>query len=212
MDKQTEVDELVSALADGQLEGDAFAQAVALATSQDDARASWHSYHLIGDVLRSSELAVSSSTSSFVLRFQQRLADSSAMPEPFESDAARPAATYSETVARDLGMPAANASVYRWRLVAGVASLAAVATLVMNLVSTDGSSSGQLAQSQTQQPAVVAVQAAPAALGASAGQVVMIRNAQLDALLAAHRQSGGASALQMPAGFLRNATHDVPAR
>jgi sigma-E factor negative regulatory protein RseA len=35
---------------------------------------------------------------------------------------------------------------------------------------------------------------------------VMIRDPQLDALLAAHRQLGGASALQMPTGFLRNAT------
>ena len=34
----------------------------------------------------------------------------------------------------------------------------------------------------------------------------MIRDPQLDALLAAHKQFGGASALQMPAGFLRNAT------
>jgi sigma-E factor negative regulatory protein RseA len=34
----------------------------------------------------------------------------------------------------------------------------------------------------------------------------MIRDPQLDAMLAAHKQFGGASALQMPAGFLRNAT------
>jgi sigma-E factor negative regulatory protein RseA len=30
--------------------------------------------------------------------------------------------------------------------------------------------------------------------------------------MAAHRQFGGASALQMPAGFLRNATFEGPAR
>jgi sigma-E factor negative regulatory protein RseA len=41
---------------------------------------------------------------------------------------------------------------------------------------------------------------------------VMIRDARLDELLAAHRQSGGASALQMPSGFLRNATFEGPAR
>jgi sigma-E factor negative regulatory protein RseA len=34
----------------------------------------------------------------------------------------------------------------------------------------------------------------------------MIRDPQLDALLAAHKQFGGASALQTPAGCLRNAT------
>jgi sigma-E factor negative regulatory protein RseA len=41
---------------------------------------------------------------------------------------------------------------------------------------------------------------------------VMIRDPQLDALLAAHRQFGGTSALQMPTGFLRNATFEEGAR
>jgi sigma-E factor negative regulatory protein RseA len=40
----------------------------------------------------------------------------------------------------------------------------------------------------------------------------MIRDPRLDELLAAHRQLGGASALQAPAGFLRNATFEAPAR
>jgi sigma-E factor negative regulatory protein RseA len=214
MDKQIDAHDLVSALADGQLEGDALTQAVALVTSQDNARASWHTYHLIGDVLRSHELAVSPTSSSFLLRFQQRQAASQVAFDAVESEASRSAVIQADAapVVRALDTPAANASVYRWRLVAGVASLAAVATLVMNMAGPDGGSSGQVAQSQSQVPSVIAVQAAPAVLGASAGQMVMIRNAQLDAMLAAHRQSGGASALQMPAGFLRNATHDVPAR
>ncbi|MEK9803379.1 MAG: anti-anti-sigma factor, partial [Curvibacter sp.] len=41
---------------------------------------------------------------------------------------------------------------------------------------------------------------------------VMIRDARLDQLIAAHQQQGGSSALQMPAGFLRNATFERPAR
>jgi sigma-E factor negative regulatory protein RseA len=36
----------------------------------------------------------------------------------------------------------------------------------------------------------------------------MIRDAELDALLAAHRQFGGTSAFQVPTGFLRNATFE----
>jgi sigma-E factor negative regulatory protein RseA len=40
----------------------------------------------------------------------------------------------------------------------------------------------------------------------------MIRDSQLDELLAAHQQSAGISALQMPAGFLRDATYERPAR
>jgi sigma-E factor negative regulatory protein RseA len=46
------------------------------------------------------------------------------------------------------------------------------------------------------------------ALVAASEPLVMIRNPQLDALLAAHRQLGGVSALQMPAGFLRNTTFE----
>ena len=41
---------------------------------------------------------------------------------------------------------------------------------------------------------------------------VMIRDARLDEFLAAHRQLGGATALQTPAGFLRNATFEGPIR
>jgi sigma-E factor negative regulatory protein RseA len=40
----------------------------------------------------------------------------------------------------------------------------------------------------------------------------MIRDPQIDALLAAHRQFGGTSALQAPTGFLRNATFEEGAR
>ena len=41
---------------------------------------------------------------------------------------------------------------------------------------------------------------------------VMIRDPRIDELMAAHKQFGGTSALQMPAGFLRNATFEGPAR
>jgi sigma-E factor negative regulatory protein RseA len=40
----------------------------------------------------------------------------------------------------------------------------------------------------------------------------MLRDARLDALMAAHKQFGGTSALQMPAGFISNATYETPAR
>jgi sigma-E factor negative regulatory protein RseA len=40
----------------------------------------------------------------------------------------------------------------------------------------------------------------------------MIRDPELDALLVAHGAMGGNSALQLPSGFLRNATFERPAR
>jgi sigma-E factor negative regulatory protein RseA len=46
----------------------------------------------------------------------------------------------------------------------------------------------------------------------AAAAPAMLRDSRLDELLAAHKQFGGTSALQMPAGFLRNATFDSAQR
>jgi sigma-E factor negative regulatory protein RseA len=47
---------------------------------------------------------------------------------------------------------------------------------------------------------------------AEAEAQVILRDPDLDALLAAHRAMGGNSALQLPSGFLRNATFERPNR
>jgi sigma-E factor negative regulatory protein RseA len=75
--------------------------------------------------------------------------------------------------------------------------------VVSTTVTTPNGAAAQLAQSATQ--------AAPVFTQTAAG--AMLRNPQLDALIAAHNQAGGTSALQMPSGFLRSATFttDVPA-
>src|SRR5450755_712026 len=49
--------EQLSALADGELDAAAAAAACACWRGDANARASWHAYHLIGDVLRSEDLA-----------------------------------------------------------------------------------------------------------------------------------------------------------
>jgi sigma-E factor negative regulatory protein RseA len=49
-------------------------------------------------------------------------------------------------------------------------------------------------------------------LTASTDLPVMIRDPQLDALLAAHRNFAGASALQMAPGFVRNANFEEVGR
>jgi sigma-E factor negative regulatory protein RseA len=54
--------------------------------------------------------------------------------------------------------------------------------------------------------------AAPGTVLAGGQGGLMIRDPNLDEFLAAHRQLGGASALQTPAGFLRNATFEGPTR
>jgi sigma-E factor negative regulatory protein RseA len=181
--------ELISALADGQLRGEAFARGVEAAALDPAALEAWHTYHLIGDVLRSGELAAGSMPTAFLSRLQLRLRQEQRLAavgqQPARAEPVR-------------GQDAANDSSFRWKLVAGFASLAAVAAIGWTVV---GSLGGKTEQGQ---------------LAAGAGSTViagtergpMIRDPQLDEFLAAHRQLGGASALQMPAGFLRNATFE----
>jgi len=66
---------------------------------------------------------------------------------------------------------------------------------------------------QVPAPAPLAGTASAAAMAeAVVDQPAMIRDPKLDQWLAAHRQFGGASALQAPAGFVRNATFEGATR
>ena len=218
MDKQNQR-EWMSALADGQLHGDACAQAVAQACDDADAQATWQLYHLVGDVLRSGELARPDTGGDFaacVLARLQREDAAAGVAQPARLVAIESVALPAgETGARpvfDAKKEAANTSVFRWKMVAGFASLAAVAAIGWNSASMLGSApaGGQLAQAPVAgQPSLVAV-AVPqlAAQAANGAAPVMLRDPRLDEFLAAHKQLGGNSALQMPAGFLRNATFD----
>jgi sigma-E factor negative regulatory protein RseA len=198
--------ELVSALADGQLRGEEFAHALALIEHDDDARAHWHAYHLVGDVLRSAELAASSGRdAAFVAGLRQRLQQEK---PAFEASDAIEMIAFGAYTAKDAGQNyaenmSANDASMRWKLVAGFASLAAVMVVGWHLAASYGTADGapQLAQAGAPAPQVTA-EATP----------IMIRDPRLDQLLAAHQQFGGTSALQMPAGFLRNATFERPAR
>jgi len=189
--------EQISALADGQLHGDDLAAAVEAVAMVEDARESWHVYHVVGDVLRSPDLAAGRDDLAFVARLRQRLQEE-------VSTGPRPLAPVALAVdSPDVLRPAANEPVFRWKLVAGFASLAAVAAIGWQLLGVGGPvpAGAQLAQT-----APIEVRVAATEQGAPDGAAVMIRDARLDDLLAAHRQFGAASALQNPSGFLRNAT------
>lgn len=196
--------ERLSLLADGALAGQALVEAVSQAAADPQARACWHRYHLVGDVLRSPDLARPGDDAAFLARFQQRLA--SEPPAEWARIDISSIALNDQPVQGKvdfLAQPeAANGALFRWRLVAGVAALATVGLLAWQLAGGVAAPAPgpQLAQGPNTTPA-----AAP-------DTPVMLRDARLDELLAAHRQAGGASALQMPAGFLRNATYEGPLR
>lgn len=185
--------ELVSALADGQLRGEDFARGVEAAASDPVGREAWITYHVIGDVLRSRELAAGAQPDAFVGRLKL------ALQQERELSVRRPSA-HSLPVAAPRQY-AANDTSFRWKLVAGFASVAAVGAIAWSVA---GGSPGKPEQAQ--------LATANGTVLAPSERGVMIRDAQLDEFMAAHRQLGGASVLQMPAGFVRNATFEGPAR
>jgi sigma-E factor negative regulatory protein RseA len=196
MDKMEQ--ELISALADGQLQGEAFARGVEVAAGDPLALEAWHTYHLIGDVLRSGEVTMGTGPTAFLSRLQIRLQKEQRLATAAQASVQSTPSAAPGSAQRS----AANDASFRWKLVAGFASFAAIAAIGWTVA---GPFTGRPEQAQ-----LAEAQRGTVLAGTERG--VMIRDPRLDELLAAHRQFGGASALQTPAGFLRNATFEGPAR
>ena len=194
--------ELISALADGQLENEDFARALAVCEGDAQALDSWHTYHLIGDVLRSPDAMAPTSDAAFVTRLRARLSQ-----EPLHQMVpAKAAVPDSALQAKVLpaGRPApeaVNDASFRWKMIAGFVSIAAVMAVTWNVGSglLAPSVAPQLARAEPSQQVLV-----------MSDQGAVLRDARMEELLAAHKQFGGTSALQMPSGFLRNATFETP--
>lgn len=184
--------ELISALADGQLQGEALARGIEAAAAEPGLR-TWRSYCVVGEVLRCGQAPAGATPPDvFLARLRARLR---------QEGSVRPRAlpVVAPVRARE---PAAND--WRWKLVAGIASVAAVAAVGSNLWSAAGMNAAQ--------PQLASVPPAVVPVAADSRTARMIRDPRLDQLLQAHRQLGSATALQTPSGFLRNATFEGPAR
>ncbi|MBU1362018.1 MAG: sigma-E factor negative regulatory protein [Gammaproteobacteria bacterium] len=203
--------EQLSALADGQLRDDELAQMITRVGVDDELRLAWQRYHLIGDVLRAGAHAPCHQSSEFLTRFQSRLESEPVVPVLLPEPSLR---------LRSLKQEASNEPQFRWKVVAGVASVAAAAAIGWNWMGVGPRSSmgPQIAQQDSSQSLLSVASpmqqsAAPSPMrvivGSGAPQI-MLRDPRLDQLLEAHQQAGGAS--QMPSGFLRNATFDGPSR
>ena len=199
--------ESLSALMDGELHGTAQQSALTALLAEPAARGTWHAYHVVGDVLRSDALSGAAHDLEFLARLETRLAQ-----EPLPPIAAVPALRVNP-LSLGRSLQSANSPVY-WRVVAGVACSALVAVIgisvwVPNIELTSGSMavvtppsvSGNAAQFAESVPLDIAVPPDG-----------MLRDSRLDQLLRAHQQLGGHSALQMPSGFLRNATYQEAGR
>ena len=196
--------ELLSALADGQLGEEEFAAVLNACGHDETALGCWNTYHLIGDVLRSPAnppvpMAIDAELV-FVGRLNKRLVQESQIRAEFalvEAPLGAPEQPALNMI-HHRG-PASNDGNFRWKLVAGVASLAAVSAMAWN-------ASGLLAPASSPQMA----QASSPQIVVTSPQGPMVRDARLEELLAAHKQFGAASALQESSGFLRNATFGMP--
>lgn len=200
-------DDHLSALADGALRGEDFATALQRLANDQEALAQWHCYHVVGDALRSSDLGDGRGDLDFLKRLEARLAREPArvtMPDEVELIG---------QVVVPVQRPAANGDVFRWKLAAGFASLAAVAAIGWQSLQwqmhagaaavlaqdSGASSTGGFQQVRSELPSSPDV-----AMSTGGNPPVMLRNAQLDELLAAHNRAVGGAALQSQVRLLRN--------
>lgn len=208
-----------SALADGALNAADVDALLASIDGSPEVLCEWHAYQVIGDVLRGNADPTGAKPATDFLaavRIGLNARDTAADPP-----AQRPAMV--DMPVAHVRAQAANEAVFRWKLVAGISSLAAVMAVSWTMLAGSGANPNGPAGAQlaAAPPTPLAEPAlavnAPAAPGAApvmvgTGQGILIRDAQLEALLAEHRQHGGMSALQMPSGFIRNATYEAAGR
>ena len=196
--------ECVSALVDGQLPDTALVRTLELLQSSSRARAAWANYHLVREALQTGQAWVSTDDAEFAARLRQRLATGSPQAAPMvQPQPVQPP------------RPTRSANDTRFRRVVGLASVALVAVVAWQALqqwpAAAGGSKAQLAQSvRPALPAdgaldLTALEHEPVF---AATQPVMLRDARLDALLAAHRPWTSYSALQTPSGLVRNASFE----
>ena len=189
-DPHTERDDdwaALSSMADGEADRDAQERCLMLWARDAQARERWRDYQLIGDVLRSQELARDASHDAvFVQSLRARLTR--------EPTVLRPQSAAVPPRPRAWGVPMAA--------MAGVAAVAGVVVVLRGVPADTGSP--RLA---SQGGAPVVATAGPVAPQVPTAQAVngrLIRDARLDRYFAAHRQSANGAALQMPGAVVRS--------
>ena len=214
--------ERLSALTDGELEDRGVAQACAHWRASAESRAAWHAYQLIGDVLRSDDLAGDAARDAgFMAALRVRLATEPVVLAP------QPVAAPRSDIHAETAAHAMSGSARRWSwlaptvVAAGFVAVAGVLTLTRTSdMLPDRPAATGLAQSTpaTTSPVLArATLAGPSSPSAPEPQTFvangeLIRDARLDRYLAAHKQFAGSTALGVPSGFLRNATAEAVGR
>jgi sigma-E factor negative regulatory protein RseA len=208
--------ERLSEMVDGEAESTSVERLCTAWRNEPAARATWHAYHLIGDVLRSGDLSSDVRRDAAFLRaLRERLATEPVVLAPAAPQARAPAEPSTAHQRGQGGRRPWFASAWT-----GAAAVAAgfVAVAGVLLVTQTPVPAPVPAPVFALSPDAATVRAASASGEAAAepqnvvanGKV--IRDARLEQYLAAHKQFGGSSALGVPSGFLRSATVEVPNR
>lgn len=193
----------LSSLVDGELDADAVALGCRDWCEQPAARAAWHRYHLIGDVMRSEHLSSSPQRDeAFLQAFRVRLASEPVVlaPEPVR---------HATEVRRPNWRQAWFPSVV---VAAGFAAVAGV--LVVTRLSTPGVEAGTSAiaaagaASSDLRRAAASVEPAPVA----AIDQQLVRDARLDRYFEAHRGALTGNSFGVPGGSLRSVDIVLPQR
>jgi sigma-E factor negative regulatory protein RseA len=202
--------ERLSALADGELDADTAPLACSHWAQSAQSRATWHAYHLIGDVLRSEDLAGDpASDARFLAAFRARLAEEPVVLAP------RPLAWAVRDRNDVLGGRKQGPVGRHWGWLVPSAVAAGFVAVAGGLVLTRAPETSIAAdRAQTRLAAAPSAAASmiegPPQTYIANGQ--LIRDARLDRYLAAHQQFAGSSVLGVPSVFVRNATADAADR
>ena len=207
--------EQLSALVDGELEAHEVTQTCAHWRQSEVSRGSWHAYQMIGDVLRSDDLASDPARDADFLRaLRQRLAAEPVPTAPAAWDASEEDSTPLEALSvqtRHFGLGWRRAWLASSAVAAGFVVVGA-GVLMLARFSNQTADRAQGDLMVQGLPTGASISAMPSgampgsdALTAVAGNE-LLRDARLDRYLAAHKQFAGTSALGVPSAYLRSAT------
>ncbi|MBW8759951.1 MAG: sigma-E factor negative regulatory protein [Burkholderiales bacterium] len=204
---------ILSALADGDATDGEAARAFQAWRDDADARAAWHSYQLIGDVLRSEDLACEPrADEAFLVALRARLADEPVVlaPQPRAEEAAvaAPAVANAGAAARSRA---------RWQGPVAMAAGFLVVIGGLNIVrpfghGSDASVAAGAASAPLMASATATNNGAVVAAGLQTPAQTKAAAEQLAPYLAAHRQSAMNAPFQMPGNDLRNVNLVQPAQ
>ncbi|MCB1996143.1 MAG: sigma-E factor negative regulatory protein [Burkholderiaceae bacterium] len=199
----------LSDLADGRLDADDLAGACRRWAEDDDAQRTWHTYQLIGDVMRSDDLArPAGADKAFLVALRSRLADEPVVLAP-------------APVVR----PRGRRQVWLVPMAAAAGFVAVAGVMVVLQQAAPGGNGFDAPQMAATPPSSTAVRATLASTKAAVPQPVgalpsvavqrgqMLRDARIDEYLRAHREALLGSPAALPGGAVRTVDFDTaPAR